>query len=197
MSALRALKLGGEMRRLRRECEDRLSGLPIPHPFTVQRLVTSMEVALRRTIHLLPVDDPDADLRTACGLRVKGLSTTYILFRRRPTPNQTEHTILHELVHEWVDHGTSIPLLDVLDRLPSGVRGKLLDELGPGALVQARTRYNTAEEQIAELGASVIKRQVHQATPPGDDLVSQLESSLSHPVAAPRGATGQNAERMC
>ncbi|MFF5273757.1 hypothetical protein [Streptomyces sp. NPDC000133] len=185
MKWLEALRSSIETRRLRKVCESKLAHLPLPTPFSIPGLVAAMETAAGRTIRLIPIDDRDADLRTACGLRVKGQSTTYVLYRRRPTPNQTEHTILHELAHEWLDHGTSMPAAQVVRSLPIGALRQLTDVLRTDTVVQARTRYDTLEEREAELSASLIKRLARRRSS-GDDLVSLLESSLSHPVAAPR-----------
>lgn len=46
--------------------------------------------------------------------------------------------------------------------------------------------YDSPEEQQAELSASLIKRLARRQPLAGDDMVSLLESSLSHPVAPPR-----------
>ncbi|MFJ9446458.1 hypothetical protein ACIRRH_32050 [Kitasatospora sp. NPDC101235] len=175
------------MRRLRKECERRLTDLPIPDPFTIEGLVAAMEEATGRTIQLVPVDDRGSDLRTACGLRVRAGDLSLIFYRPRPTQHQTDHVRLHELVHEWFDHGTSLSAkqLDLL--LPKHLRQGLIERMSEGAVVQARAgRYDTKEEQEAELSASLIKRLVQRQMPVGGDMVSLLESTLSHPVAAPR-----------
>ncbi|MGW1107348.1 hypothetical protein [Streptomyces sp. NPDC002540] len=185
MEWLEALRSGIEVRRLHKACEEKLASLPLPTPFSVQGLVSAMETASGRSIRLIPIEDRNADLRTACGLRVKGRSTTYVLYRRRPTPNQTEHTILHELAHEWLDHGASMPPAQVARSLPVGTHRQLVDALGADTVIQARARYDTVEEREAELSASLIKRLARHRRPAGDDLVSLLESSLSHPLAAP------------
>ncbi|MER6504418.1 hypothetical protein ABT218_35125 [Streptomyces sp. NPDC001455] len=123
---------------------------------------------------------------------MKGRSTSYVLYRLRPTPNQTEHTILHELAHEWLNHGTSIPVSQLLRAVPHSVRIKLAGEFGgTDAVVQARARYDSTEEQEAELSASLIKRMARRHQPGGQDLVSLLEESLSHPVAPPRPSARQ------
>ncbi|MFB6988602.1 hypothetical protein ACFC0C_16060 [Streptomyces sp. NPDC056178] len=190
MEWLEALRSGIEVRRLRKVCEAKLAHLPLPTPFSIPGLVSAMEMARGRTIRLIPIDDRDADLRTACGLRARGRSTTYVLYRRRPTPNQTEHTILHELAHEWLDHGASIPPAQVARSLPIGALRQLAEVIGADTVIQARARYDTAEEREAELSASLIKR-LARRRPAGDDLVSLLESSLSHPVAAPQQSIRQ------
>ncbi|MFF2954983.1 hypothetical protein ACFVVU_26995 [Kitasatospora sp. NPDC057965] len=174
------------MRRLRKECERKLVDLPIPDPFTIDGLVAAMEEESGRTIQLFPLDDRGGDLRTACGLRVRTDDLSLILYRPRPTQHQTDHVKLHELVHEWFDHGTSLGPDQVGLLLPDHLRQGLVERMSAGAVVQARARYDTREEQEAELSASLIKRLVQRQVPVGGDMVSLLESTLSHPVAAPR-----------
>ncbi|MET8630419.1 hypothetical protein ABZW30_43085 [Kitasatospora sp. NPDC004669] len=174
------------MRRLRKQCERKLADLPLPEPFTVEALVAAMEAASGRTIQLVPLDDRGGDLRTACGLRVRTDSLSLIFYRPRPTQHQTDHVKLHELVHEWFDHGTSLGADELGVLLPEHLRQGLLERMSNGAVVQARARYDSHEEQEAELSASLIKRIVQRQMPAGGDMVSLLESTLSHPVAAPR-----------
>ena len=173
------------MRRLRRTCEQKLADLPLPDPFSIAGLVANIEAVRGRTIELIPIDDRGTDLRTACGLRVKTETHSYILFRRRPTQNQTDHVKLHELVHEWFDHGSSLTAEELQRYVPPALHASLAERLGRGGIVQARARYDTLEEQEAELSASLIKRMVRRQLPQGDDMVSLLEATLSHPVAPP------------
>ncbi|MFF3069227.1 hypothetical protein [Kitasatospora sp. NPDC057936] len=174
------------MRQLRKECERKLEALPIPDPFTIEALVAAMEAETGRTVTLVPLDDRGIDLRTACGLRMRADELSLIFYRPRPTQHQTDHVKLHELVHEWFDHGTSLNASELGLLLPDLLRQGLVERMGRGAVVQARARYDTREEQEAELSASLIKRLVQRQMPASSDMVSLLESTLSHPVAAPR-----------
>lgn len=171
-----------ETKRLKR----RLAAMPLPTPFTIDGLVDGMAERSGRSIRLIEIDpQPDDDLRTACGLRARLGETTYVLYRRRPTENQTRHTILHELAHEWLDHGTTLSPEDLGRLIPDSVRSTLLQRLGPDMVVQARARYGTHEEKEAELSASLIKDMVRTLAV-GDDMVSLLETTLTHPVAHSR-----------
>ncbi|MFD3563460.1 hypothetical protein ACFWVU_27895 [Streptomyces sp. NPDC058686] len=157
----------------------------MPAPFSIKGLVHNMEGALGRQIRLVPVGDQGAALDTACGLRVKGPDVTLVLYRQRASRNQTDHVILHELAHEWLDHGTTLTQAEIERYVPAHIRLGLLRRF-PTALVQGRVNYDTPEEQQAELSASLIKRFARRQPVVGDDMVSLLESSLSHPVAPPR-----------
>ncbi|MGW0859257.1 hypothetical protein [Streptomyces sp. NPDC002690] len=172
-------------RALVKECERLLADLPTPAPFSVEALVRNMERALSRQIRLVPLDDPNGGLGSACGLRVKAPEFTLILYRRRSSRNQTEHIILHELAHEWLDHGTTLTPIEIERYVPERIRREVIRRF-PSAVVQGRVDFDSPEEKQAELSASLIKRLARRQSIAGDDMVSLLESSLAHPVAPPR-----------
>ncbi|WP_329196916.1 toxin [Streptomyces sp. NBC_01435] len=192
------------LRELRKECEAGLADLPIPAPFSIDALVANMEAARGRTIVLHEMPDRLARVNAACGLRLKTGGTSFVLYRRRPTAYQTQHVILHELCHEWFDHGTSLDpeqlrrLLPVFDTSlitrvlgtepppppapPSPVVAEIADALRSGdGTVQARAQYDTHDERMAEFGASLIPRMAMDVS--SDDMVGRLANSLSRPVA--------------
>ncbi|MFB7548669.1 toxin [Streptomyces sp. NPDC056154] len=195
------------LRQLRKECEAGLADLPIPAPFSIDALVANMEAARGRTIVLHEMPDRLARVNAACGLRLKTGGTSFVLYRRRPTAYQTQHVILHELCHEWFDHGTSLDpeqlqrLLPVFDTslitrvlgtgtpprppaasAPQPVAATIADALRSGdGTVQARAQYDTHDERMAEFGASLIPRMARDVT--SDDMVGRLANSLSRPVA--------------
>ncbi|MFE7353560.1 toxin [Streptomyces sp. NPDC057543] len=197
------------LRELRKECEDGLADLPIPAPFSVDALVANMEAARGRTIVLHEMPDRLARVNAACGLRLKTGGTSFVLYRRRPTAYQTQHVILHELCHEWFDHGTSLDpeqlrrLLPVFDTSlisrvlgtdppprptgtdPPPVAASIADAIvARDGTVQARAQYDTHDERMAEFGASLIPRMARDVT--SDDMVGRLANSLSRPVASRR-----------
>ncbi|WP_307813685.1 hypothetical protein [Streptomyces sp. N35] len=159
--------------------------LPIPTPFSVEALVRNMEHALNRQIRLVPFDEHDGGPGTACGLRVRTPEFTIVLYRRRPSRNQTVHIILHELVHEWLDHGSNLSAEEIERYVPEHIREEVLRRF-PSAVVQGRVNYDSPEEKQAEMSASLIKRLARRQPVTGNDMVSLLESSLAHPVAPPR-----------
>ncbi|MGW2181058.1 toxin [Streptomyces sp. NPDC001732] len=194
------------MRELRKECEAGLADLPIPAPFSIDALVANMEAARGRTIVLHEMPDRLARVNAACGLRLKTGGTSFVLYRRRPTEYQTQHVILHELCHEWFDHGTSLDaeqlrrLLPVFDtslitRVLGGEPAPAPPVANPAdtiahairsgdGTVQARAQYDTHDERMAEFGASLIPRMAREVS--SDDMVGRLANSLSRPVASRR-----------
>ncbi|WP_310728282.1 hypothetical protein [Streptomyces sp. N2A] len=172
-----------ELRKLRRSCERRLANLPLPDPFTLDGLVANVEEKLGRRIHLVPIED-DGDMRTACGLRVRTQEETFVFYRRRPSVVQEEHIILHELTHELFNHTTDLAEEQLTTLVPRSAVNRIVG-LGGKAVLQARARYDTDEEEEAELGAYIMGRLSNRCRAPiGDDLVSQLERTLCHPVAS-------------
>ncbi|OKK02530.1 toxin [Streptomyces sp. CB03234] len=169
------------MRELRKECEAGLADLPIPAPFTIEGLVANMEVARGRTIVLRELPDHLARVNAACGLRLSSGTTSIVLYRKRPTAYQTQHVILHELCHEWFDHGTSLDAGQLRRLLPVFDTSLISRVLDSGATVQARAQYDTHDERVAEFGASLIPRMARDVT--SDDMVGRLANSLSRPVA--------------
>ncbi|MEU3375415.1 toxin [Streptomyces sp. NPDC006660] len=196
------------MRELRKECEAGLADLPIPAPFSIPALVANMEEARGRTITLHELPDRLARVNAACGLRLKSGGTSFVLYRRRPTAYQTQHVILHELCHEWFDHGTTLSatqlrrLLPVfntslINRVlatdepagraappesdPDELPSEVTEAFRSGGPIQARAQYDTHDERIAEFGASLIPRLARDVT--SDDMVGRLANSLSRPVA--------------
>ncbi|MEV5276796.1 toxin [Streptomyces sp. NPDC051994] len=133
------------MRELRRECEAGLADLPIPAPFSIPGLVANMEEARGRTIVLHELPDRLARVNAACGLRLKSGGTSFVLYRRRPTAYQTQHVILHELCHEWFDHGTTLSADQLRQLLPVFNTSLINRVLAPRAPAPGERRPGHAE----------------------------------------------------
>lgn len=172
-----------DLRDLLKRCEAGLADLPIPARFSIPELVRNMEKARNRRILLVPLPDRMAHPNTACGLRVKAPEFTMVLFRRRPTANQTDHVILHELSHEWFDHGGSLST-DDLQRMMPVFDTTLIERFVKDRPIQARANYDSDDERVAEFSASLIPRLAREVT--SDDVVGRLDSSLSQPTAPQR-----------
>jgi len=171
------------LRKLREACEDGLADLPIPPKFSIPALVRNMEQARGRRILLVPLPDQVVNPNTACGLRVKAPDFSMILFRRRPTTNQTDHVVLHELTHEWFDHGGTLGMADMQQMLPA-FNPTLLKRFVADRPIQARANYDSDDEKVAELGAHLIPRLARAV--PSDDMLGRLGDTLAHPVGGRR-----------
>ncbi|MEU2086535.1 hypothetical protein ABZ569_32270 [Streptomyces albus] len=178
MSALQKL-------RLRKACEAKLATLPLPTPFSIDGLVENISRQRGQRIRLLPFEERQ-DISRACGLRARfGDNVTIILYRPRPTQSQTEHIILHEIAHEWLQHSTTLTAGELRQLLPVEQLDQLTRRYGGLTALQARARYGTKEEKEAELGAYLIEQRISGRGPDGDQLVDLLGHALSHPVAPP------------
>jgi hypothetical protein len=168
------------LRELQDQCEAGLADLPIPHPFSIEQLRINMEEARGRTIVLHPIPEKLVTAETACGLRIKAPEFSVVLYRQRPTAYKTDHVKLHELTHEWFDHGTNLSP-DRLQALMPVFDTDLIERVTAGEVtVQARANFDTDEEKIAELGASLIPRMAREMA--GDDMLTRLGDTLSRPA---------------
>ena len=180
-----------------RRLRNTLKSMPLPPPpFTVEGLAANMSALSGRRIELCQIDEQDIDLRTACGLRARVGEVTIIFYRDRPTEHQRTHIVMHELMHELLDHGTTLTAQQLRSLVPPPLMLTLTERAAPGAVIQARARYETAEEREAELAASLLKDLVRaQVGDERTDLVSLLEHTLSHPVAPMRRPKKTNTRR--
>ncbi|PKV84245.1 hypothetical protein [Streptomyces sp. TLI_146] len=180
MTPVRRLLVGGEMRQLSRYCKKQLLNFPLPDPFTLDGLIANIELARDCSIRLVALGSTGTDLHSPCGLHIQAGPKNFILYRRKPTPNQTFHSIFHEISHLWLDHGKHRA---GEGRLPQSFQAFLFDHLGADRAAQARVHYDRREEREAELMASLIRQLIRQQARHGTDLVSAMEASLTHPLA--------------
>lgn len=174
------------LRRLRKQCVDDLEGFPIPKPFSIPALVRAMEAELGRRIVLRPMPPGLTAPGSACGLRVKlANGASLVLFPLRSTPYHQMIVILHELIHEWFDHGGTISP-EEFQRMTPHVGTNLIGRFTRGIPIAARTTYESEQELITELSAGIIRDLAERQDRATDDLVGRLEASLSHPFARRR-----------
>ena len=142
-------------RALRRRCRQLLHSLDIRPPLDVadlcDRVGRQRGKPIRLIEHPLPVPGP-------FGAWISTPSAEFILYQKETSGPHQNHIILHELGHILADH-TSDEHDDVLavGLGPSAVRDRYPD-LDPNAVRRAlrRTSYDTADEQEAELVATII-----------------------------------------
>ncbi|MFE2157030.1 toxin [Streptomyces lydicus] len=165
---------------LQQLCAEGLADLPIPNPFSIEQLRINMQKARGRIIILQPIPDSMVTVDTACGLRIKDTDFSLVLYRERPSAYLTEHVMLHELMHEWFDHGTQLDG-DRLQSLLPVFGTDLIERVVAGDVtVQARSNYLTTEEKLAEIAASLIPRMARDV--PSDDMFGRLDDTLSRPA---------------
>ncbi|GHG48147.1 ImmA/IrrE family metallo-endopeptidase [Streptomyces griseocarneus] len=143
-----------KFKRLHQRSLELVRGLDIPSPFDVWELSRRVAERHGRPIHLepvrLPVDGP-------CGLWISAPDVDYIFYEHDTSPLHQEHIIAHELGHVICGHKENAVLGEETSRL-------LLPTLDP-AMVQGvlqRTYYTSAEEQEAEMVASLILQEANR-----------------------------------
>ncbi|MET8450806.1 regulator component [Streptomyces sp. NPDC005209] len=89
----------------------------------------------------------------ACGLWLGTDDADYVFYEARTAPLHREHIILHEIGHVLCDHHRGVTNRgdELIGQLLGGLQPRLVQRL------MARTSYTTAEEQEAEMIASLIQ----------------------------------------
>jgi hypothetical protein len=145
--------------RLRRRCERRLQNIPIPHPFDLDAFCAVVAAYRGRPLILQPM----LGLSTGapCGLWISVPTADYVFYDPDTSRLHAEHIVLHELGHMLSNHTTSIDGGKALARL--------VPDLDPQtvATILGRVSYTTAQEQEAEMLASLIR--ARSALRPTDD----------------------------
>lgn len=141
-----------DMKTLRKRCAARIHDLPVPIPFDTQIFVASLAGRRGRPIVLCPM----ALRGESFGAWIAELSVDVVFYEERTAPLHQRHIILHELGHILCDHegldGTDLAaLLSGTDPADEGLRAP------------RGTRYTDAEEQEAEMIATLILTRISGA----------------------------------
>ena len=164
------------LRRLRKECVARLSGLAIPRPFDVPAFCRQVSQWRGRPLHVheLPSDDA-ADL--PCGMWIATDEADHIFHVTGGSRLHRDHIVLHEIGHMLFDHEvaelpavTSTRARQAAATAKDPTLARLLPDLDPAMVrrVLRRGGYSSAQEQAAEMMASLILQRAaaQQAIPP-------------------------------
>ena len=173
-----------DLKLLRRRCEARIEGWELPVPFDVHQLCRALAEQRQRPIVLRPLLGRDGP----CGLWVAGPSSDFIFYAADTSPLHQQHIILHELSHLLCGHRT-LPLGE--DEL----RALLFPDLHAQTVerVLQRAGYSTADEQEAELLASVILQRVTAHGPARSAVRPELAGLHRRLVACLGDGTGISA----
>jgi len=173
-----------DVKGLQRRCAAQLRRLELPDQFELSAVVARVAELRGRPIVLWPV----ASRPGPCGLWAALPGRDYVFYESDTSLMHQAHIVLHELGHLIWGHQSAY-ILDV-DLLQS-----LLPDLDPGMIetVLRRARYETNEEQEAEVLASLALQRLTPgepaATPVGEDeriVLGRLGRSLkSHDGSRP------------
>jgi hypothetical protein len=165
---------------LRRQCEQRLRGLDIPHPFCLDTFAATVEAHRGRPLRVLPLPGLDGS-DALSGAWVATDAADYVLIDADASPWHRNLIGLHEIGHILCDHGGAPGLRELAaDLLPTLSDATVRRFLG-------RHGYSREDEQEAELMACLILEQadadllpVSSAGPAG--IAGRLAHALRHPV---------------
>lgn len=137
-------------RTLRKRCETRLRGLPIPTPFDIRTLAEIIAARRGRPVEICAWPIPIPTLSGAC-FALPNLDVVF--YANELSPLHRRHVILHELCHLLCGH--------------TGVAGEelqtlLFPDLAARIPSLRREKYAGEDEQEAELLASLILARVHR-----------------------------------
>ena len=153
-----------DLKALRRRCEHVLDGVPVPEPFDVDTFASTIAGRRQRPLHLLPKQTPVGP----CGVWLALPDADYVFYENGTSAVHREHIILHELGHLLGEHEPH-----------ESVDDEVLRELLPGldlAVIRrilGRTSYNAAEEQEAEMIASMVLERAGRRGPLGAERATK------------------------
>jgi len=164
-----------DIKALRRRCEHVLDEVDIPDPFDVDTFAATIADRRQRPLHLLPKQTPVGP----CGVWLALPAADYVFYENGTSSLHREHIILHELGHLLGEHEAH-----------ESVDDEVLRELLPGLdlavihRILGRTSYSAAEEQEAEMIASMVLERVGRRGAPAargtrhDDVIDRLTVTL-------------------
>lgn len=151
------------MSRLRRRCERRLENIPIPSPFDLDIFCAVMARHRGRTLTLHPM--PGLSAGAPCGLWFAVPTADYVFYDPDTSQLHAEHIVLHELSHMLSGHTTNV---QAGAEVSGGTLQQLAPDLDPRTITTmlGRAGYTTAQEQEAEMLASLIRARSAAGPPP-------------------------------
>lgn len=140
----------------RSRLESIIASLALPEDWTIVQFVQSVEQLRGRKIHLLEL--PDSAPVGLCGLWLARPNDDVVFHRASSDPEQTRHTVSHEIGHMLCDHGDDAQLPP--EELATYLTGVDLTahELDLSMVKAARgiSSYSDQAEYEAELLATLI-----------------------------------------
>ena len=146
-------------RELRRRCDAHIRTLveagDLPDPFTLDEFLARLAARRGRRIGLHPNDYMPGGV---CGMWLR-LAETDIIVYARTAPLHQEHIVLHEVGHMLGDHGGQVHVAELAR--------ELMPDLDPAMVrsLLSRSHYSDAEEQEAELLATMLLERVADRRP--------------------------------
>ncbi|SBT89772.1 hypothetical protein GA0115233_101226 [Streptomyces sp. DI166] len=152
MRVTQRVRRTGEYAELQRRCTGILRDLGVRRSLSFGAVCERVEALRGRPLILRELPE-QAAIAGACGLWLGTDDADYVFYEARTAPLHREHIILHEIGHVLCDHhrGVTAEGDEPIAGLLNGLQPHLVKRL------MARTNYTTAEEQEAEMIASLIQ----------------------------------------
>lgn len=164
--------------KLRRRCQAVIDRLELPHALSVEALCRHLAAQRARPLHLHRLPH-EATSIGACGLWLATDTEDHIFYERRTARVHQEHIVLHEIGHLLFNHRTV-----ALDGEVGW--GALLPDLDVRTVQRllGRTNYATAQEQEAELFASILGSRINNPyRQPPAGVLGRLEAAMGVDLA--------------
>ncbi|WP_433501012.1 ImmA/IrrE family metallo-endopeptidase [Sphaerimonospora sp. CA-214678] len=150
-----------------RKCRSIVDRLSIPAPFDPDLFISALAERRGRVVELVPMPGPAVQ----CGALVATDEVDYIFYATSTTRLHREHILLHEAGHLLCGH---------IGEVDPGLLPEILFPHLGGDLIRrvlGRTDYSAAEEQEAELVASMISQRARRR--PAGSVAPEIADGLA------------------
>ncbi|GAA4537000.1 M78 family metallopeptidase domain-containing protein [Amycolatopsis samaneae] len=138
-------------KQIRNRCRALVDAVDVTMPFTARSLCGILARQRGRKLYVHPLPPDMNDEGTPCGVWLATDTADHIFFEEHTSPFHQEHIIMHELAHMICGH--------TIADLPAELDAQILDDSADPQEIQQillRTNYSTAQEQEAELVATLL-----------------------------------------
>lgn len=146
------------LRGLRADSVRKIRHLDIPTPFDVDKFCDAVEAQRGRPLIRLPLPLID-HYEVPCGIWVGTPTADYIFAEADTTRSHHDHIVVHEIAHMLCGHTSAINA-ELAQLLMPTTNPTLIRRL------MGRTGYANAQEQEAEMMATVIMERAHSGAAP-------------------------------
>ncbi|QFQ97304.1 hypothetical protein F9278_15040 [Streptomyces phaeolivaceus] len=164
-----------------------LAQMPLPRPFSLERLIAAVEAERGRRIKLVPIPDYLLAQTDVCGLclQLKNAPVDLIFFVDGTTAFHRLRIILHELAHLWCDDDVEAGPEELAGLIPD-FPSDALRGLTSAGRVMARHRYDSHAELRAEMLTDLLLQEAYATDYSDDATLRHLDEDFSLPRFAPR-----------
>lgn len=170
-------------RQLRRRCEKLLDELDLPMPFSLTALVANLARRRGRPLHLRALPS-NPTFGGPHGLWLASENEDYIFFEEQTSHLHQEHIIFHEIGHILAHDAKTRPAKDEPGEIDFDRVQRLVPLLDPKLVrgLLERSHAPSAEEQEAEMIATLIHRRAQEPTAPSPlvGTLAELEAAMGY-----------------